>query len=213
MPGNDPHHSPNTPDADADAARIVRRHTRCVALADRTPFDCRFVVDGQAGELILGAEQAFLDAEELVLCLPDDSFEADATILVHHRPAEEDRWTDRHMAYHPDTRPPRWARAAIDSVKLRSGAVVPGDQLRLPNPLLDAEPALCKRLNADRDALRELCRLLTGVEPEDPVAVGVDRLGIDVRARFGVIRVELPAPCEDSDEAGRVVEALIGGAR
>jgi hypothetical protein len=39
----------------------------------------------------------------------------------------------------------------------------------------------------------------------------VDRYGIDVRARFGIIRIELPAPCEDPDEAQRVIEALIGG--
>lgn len=196
----------------ADAARVVRRHTRCVALADETPFDCRFLIDGSTGELVLGTEQAVLDAEQLVLCLPDDTFEADATMLVHHRPATEDQWTDRHMAYHPDHRPPRWARAVIDAVRLRSGEVVAGDRLGLPNPLLGVEPALCKRLNADRDALRELCLLLTGVEPEEPTAVGVDRLGIDVRARFGIVRVELPAPCEDTDEAARVIEALIGGA-
>lgn len=204
---------PLQPDAPADAARVVRRHTRGVALADGVPFDCRFVVDGTSGELVLGAEQGVLDAGELVLCLPDESFDADATLLVHHRPADEDRWTDRHLAYHPDARPPRWARAAVDSVKLRSGAVVAGDRLGLPNPLIGAEPSLCKRLNADRAALRTLCRLLAGVEPEDPVAVGVDRLGIDVRARFGVVRVELPAPCDDADEAARVVDALIGGAR
>ncbi len=195
-----------------DAARTLRRHTRCVAMADGAPLDCRFVIDGRTGELILGAEPALFDAAELTLCLPDDTFDADATVLVNHRPADEDRWTDRHMAYHPDARPSRWARAAVDSVKLRDGEVVEGDRLGLTNPLIDAEPALCKRLNADRDALRTLCRLMAGVEPEEPVGVGVDRLGIDVRARFGVVRLDLPAPCDDPDEAARVIDALLAGA-
>lgn len=199
------------PSPDPDAARAVRRHTRCVALADGTPFDARFVVDGQTGELVLGGDQALLDAEQLVLCLPDDTFQAEATVLVHARPADEDRWTDRHIAYHPEARPARWIRAGVDSAKMRDGRVVDSAHLALTNPLAPVEPALCKRLNADRAALRDLCRLMSGVEPEQPVGVGVDRFGIDVRARFGVVRVELPAPCEDPDEAERVIEALLRG--
>jgi hypothetical protein len=194
-----------------DAARTVRRHARCTAMADAVPHDCRFMIDGSTGELILGVEQAILDAEDLVLFLPKDTFDAEATVLVHHRAADDDLWTDRHMAYHPEDRPSRWARAVVDSVKLRDGEVIDGPRLALSNPLLVAEPALCKRLNAEPDRLGELCALMAGVRPEEPVAVGVDRYGIDVRARFGIIRIELPAPCEDPDEAQRVIEALIGG--
>lgn len=194
------------------AARTVRRHTRCIARADGVPYHCRYIVDGHSGELVLGIERAALDAHELTLCLPDDTFNADATLLVHHRDATEDRWTDRHLAYHPDARVPGFARASVDSAKLREGDVVPGEQLALTNPLASAEPALCKRLNQDRVALAALCRLMTGTEPEAPVAVGVDRYGIDVRGRFGIIRLDLPAPCTDPDEAERVVAALIGGA-
>jgi hypothetical protein len=205
--------APHPDPADHDAARTVRRHTRGVAMADGVPHHCRFLYDGRTGELVLGAEQPILDAAELTIGLPDDTFDADATLLVRHRPAGEDAWTDRHMAYHPEARATRFARAVIDSVKLRSGRVIDADRLALTNPLLDVEPALCKRLNADRDALRELCRLMAGVEPDEPVAVGVDRYGIDVRARFGIVRVELPAPCQDPGEGLRVVEALLGGLR
>lgn len=194
------------------AARTVRRFTRCIARADGRPFDCRYIIDGDSGELVIGLDRAALDAEELTLCLPDDTFNAEATLLVHTRDATEDRWTDRHLAYHPDLRPPALARASVDSAKLRDGNVVCADELALTNPLLPAEPGLCKSLNADRDALRRLCRLMTGTEPEQPVAVGVDRFGIDVRGRFGIIRLDLPAPCDDPGEAERVVAALIGGA-
>jgi len=202
-PSGQPHES---------AARTVRRFTRCIARADDTPFECRFVIDGDSGELILGIDRPALDADDLTLCLPDDTFNAEATLLVHPRDASEDRWTDRHLAYHPEARPSAFARASVDSAKLREGEVVGGERLALTNPLSQVEPALCKRLNADRTALRRLCQLMTGTEPEDPVAVGVDRFGIDVRGRFGIIRLDLPAPCDDPDEAGRVVAALIGGA-
>ncbi len=195
-----------------EAARTLRRHTRCLVLADAAPLECRFIIDGCTGELVLGAEPALLNADELVLGLPDDSFNAEATVLLDHRPADEDRWTDRHLAYHPEARPVRWIRARVDAIKLRSGEVVPGERLGLVNPLAPVEPELCKRLNADRDALRALCRLMTGAELEQPVGVGVDRLGVDVRARFGIIRLDLPAPCEDPDEAVRVIGALIGNA-
>lgn len=204
---------PTDPPNHDDAARTLRRHTRCVALADGVPHPCRFVIDGRAGELVLGVDRETLDAAELILCLPDDTFDADASALVHHRTADEDRWTDRHAAYHTDARPERWARATVDSIKLRAGEVVEGERLGLVNPILDAEPALCKRLNAETARLRTLCRLMAGVEPEHPVAVGVDRYGIDVRARFGVVRIDLPAPCDDPDEAARVVDALIENAR
>ena len=207
----------NTPDATPHqphehAARTIRRFTRCIARADGTPYECRFVIDGDTGELVLGIDRPALDADELTLCLPDDTFNAEATLLVHARDAGEDRWTDRHLAYHPEMRPQAFARASVDSAKLREGEVVGGDRLALTNPLALAEPSLCKRLNADRDALRRLCELMTKTEPEQPVAVGVDRFGIDVRGRFGIIRLDLPAPCEDPGEAERVVAALIGGA-
>ncbi|MCC5822134.1 MAG: DUF2470 domain-containing protein [Phycisphaerales bacterium] len=204
-PTNTPHHH--------EAARTLRRHTRGVTRADGTPRDCRFLIDGQSGELVLGLDREAVEAAELVLFLPDDTFDAEASVLINHRPAEEDRWTDRHMAYHPEARPDRWARATVDSLKLRDGEIVEGDRLALVNPLLSVEPALCKRLNADRDRVRELCRLMAGVEPEQPVAVGVDRYGIDVRARFGIVRLDLPAPCDDPDEAVRVIDALIENAR
>ncbi len=203
---------PAEPKPHEHAARTVRRFTRCVARADGTPFECRYIVDGDSGELVIGLDRPALDADELTLCLPDDTFDAEATLLVHAHDAREDRWTDRHLAYHPDARPPALARAAVDSAKLRDGDIVEGSMLGLTNPLLDAEPALCKSLNADRDALRKLCGLMTGTEPERPVAVGVDRYGIDVRGRFGVIRLDLPAPCGDPAEAEKVVAALIGGA-
>ncbi|RMH30235.1 MAG: hypothetical protein D6692_02415 [Planctomycetota bacterium] len=195
-----------------EAARAIRRHARGVARADDTPYDCRFIYDGQVGEIVLAIDRAALDADELVLFLPDDTFDAEATLLIHPRACNEDHWTDRHLAYHPDFRPPVWARAAIDAAKLRDGTVVPSEGLALTNPLLSTEPALCKLLNADRSRLRALVKLMTGVETEHPTAVGVDRFGIDVRARFGLVRLELPAPCEDPDEARRVIDTLIKGA-
>ncbi len=195
-----------------DAARAIRRHARGVARADDTPYDCRFIYDGQSGEIVLAIDRAALDADEMVLFLPDDTFDAEASLLVHPRACDDDRWTDRHLAYHPDLRPPAWARAAIDAAKLRDGTVVPAERLALTNPLLTTEPALCKLLNADRARLRALVTLMAGVETEHPTAVGVDRFGIDVRARFGLVRLELPSPCDDPDEAVRVVSALIEGA-
>ena len=195
-----------------DAARTLRRHARGIARAADTPFECRFIYDGQSGQIVLAIDRAALDADEIVLFLPDDTFDAEATLLIHARPCDEDRWTDRHMAYHPDLRPPAWARATVDAAKLRDGTVVPAERLALTNPLLPVEPTLCRTLNADRDRLRALVGLMAGVETEHPTAVGVDRFGIDIRARFGLVRLDLPAPCDDPQEAARVIAALIEGA-
>ena len=57
--------------------------------------------------------------------------------------------------------------------------------------------------------LIEATRLLTGVAPEEGICVGVDPLGMDVRTRVGVIRVEWPREIESPEQAHKVVGALL----
>jgi len=146
-----------------------------------------------------------------VLVVPEDRFDAPirVTLSLHEEP--ESDASDRFLAYHQRQEHPRWARGRIAFTKLDSGGVADGEALMRPNPLLDAIPRLCKRLNNDQGALRELCRLLDKVEIEHPVAVGVDEEGCDVRAEFGVVRVQWPAPVADADACEEVIATLFGG--
>jgi len=45
-----------------------------------------------------------------------------------------------------------------------------------------------------------MCFAKTKVEVEEPVVVGVDSLGLDVRATFGIVRVPFDTPMQSSDD-------------
>ncbi len=202
-----PEHDPVT-----HALALLRAHTTGTLLVDSTPTEVLYIVDPRAGSLILSVEPDMLAGDDIVLVIPEDRFDAPmrASLMLDEEP--EGEATDRFMAYHSRQPLPMWARGSISFVKVDSGAVVSQERIEAPNPLIDALPGLCRRLNSDPQALRAVCRLLARVEIEEPVAVGIDDLGIDVRARFGVVRVALPARVSSGEEAEEVIAALYGGA-
>lgn len=146
--------------------------------------------------------------ESHVLFVPEESDEA-LQLLVDAEPADPDRdeACDRWRIYHGEARWPRWMVMAIDSAKL-ADAVIDGSALMKPNPLRDVEPGICGVANGRLDALRELCRQLIGVAPVEPRLVGVDPLGMDVRARFGVVRLVLEHPVRTPDDMTALLDVV-----
>jgi hypothetical protein len=194
----------------AEALRTLRAHRAGTLLCDGQPEPVRFILDGRDGSLVLPIAPPLLDAGELLLCLPDDSFDTTMRALVLPTGAEPDEEArDRYLAYHGRASEAAWVRARPEFVKLSGGRVVDGERVVVPNALRGEEPALCRTLNADRDALRRVVGLLAKVEPDEPLAVGVDPDGFDVRARFGIVRVEFPAPVPNGAEAERVIRTLL----
>jgi hypothetical protein len=149
---------------------------------------------------------------EAVLFTPEESDQA-LQLLLLPRPTDPDtdEACDRWKAYHGTPAYPRWASCGIESARLGDD-VVEGEALMVPNPLRAAEPALCKRLNADRARLTRLCHRATGVEIPGPLAVGVDPDGVDVKARFGIVRVLFGAPAPTGEAAGAAIDALLAEA-
>lgn len=194
------------------ARSLLRSHTTGTLLCDGTPTPVRYIVDPSSGGLVLCVEQDMLGADDCVLAVPEDSFSCPMRVNISVEEMAESISSDRYIAYHLRQDRPVWARGTISFAKIDSGGVADGEALMTPNPLLDAIPQLCKRLNADRKALREVCRLLTKADIENPIAVGVDEEGSDIRAEFGVVRMSWPGPVEDADECERVIASLIGGA-
>lgn len=78
-----------------------------------------------------------------------------------------------------------------------------------PNPLRKAEPRLVKLINSDLASLARICRARANLDIADPLCVGVDPFGIDVRARFGIVRVEFDLEAGSPEQA----EACIGTMR
>ena len=198
-------------DAINRATRLLRGHTTGTLVADTLPHEIRYIVDPTTGSLVLTAEESMLDAQDVVLVLPEDRFDAPIRVSLDLSTNIDEEPCDRFLAYHLHQPSSIWARGAINFAKLESGEVISDEQLQTPNGLADELPSLCKKLNNDRKALASICSLLTKATIEEPTAVGVDPIGFDVRGRYGVLRVEFPSPVKDAGEAEDVLAALLGG--
>ncbi len=170
----------------------------------------RFVIDHGSGRVVFPSSELVFGAEERVLYVPEEASEALQLLLVDPTRPDPDteESCDRWKAYHGTPEHPRWASCAIESGRLE-GAVVEGELLMTPNPLRSVEARVCKRLNADRPLLTRLCTRFAGVEVPEPLCVGVDPGGLDVRARFGIVRVPFKSEAETPEQAEGEVGLLI----
>lgn len=193
--------------------RLLRSvHQGTLGFAERA-LDVRFVLDGADGSLVTAADPAFVRATELALFAPAESdfvFQLLLTPALIDRP-EASEAVDRWSAYHG--RPPvnTWARCRIEALKT-SANVWDTDLLMLGNPLRAIEPRLVRALNSDRQRLARACKVHAVADVADPLAVGVDPFGIDVRARFGIVRLEFPeqAPIRSPELAETAISRLLG---
>lgn len=196
-----------------DSALALLRGRRSGALVyDGTPLPSRFVLDNDTGRPVLPVPHAVMDAEEHVLFIPDEGEGALQLLAIPEvidaaTSDAPDRWT----AHHGAARLPLWVRFAIDCARI-GGHVLDGADLAIANTLAAAEPALCKRLNADRARLARLAAGFLGVQPDEALAVGVDQFGVDVRTRLDVVRAPFPATAIDAAAAEAMLDALLAGA-
>src|SRR5262249_37006409 len=116
---------------------------------------------------------------------------------------------DRYTAYFGRPATPRWARLETQSLK-RLDEVLDGDLVRLANPLGSSEGRICRVANAHCTELAEACQRQTSTRPQAPVMVGVDPWGADVRAQFGILRLEFSVAVGTEDEARAALEAIMG---
>lgn len=160
----------------------------------------------EAGQWSFAAPQELDPAIELCLEAADSS----ANELPEPTEIEADRW----LAYHGSTPPKcRLVSLAISFARYADGdgRTRVAEDVLVPNPLRPAVPALCKLLNGDKARLADACARLTGVRPEAPVAVGVDELGVHVKAAFDVLRLGFDEPAMDDAAARGVIGEVLGG--
>ncbi|MCC6678786.1 MAG: hypothetical protein IT436_16765 [Phycisphaerales bacterium] len=210
-PPSDPHGDDDSLDA-AGARRHLRSTTEALLRFDDLTLHLRFILDPATGDPVSPIPPAVLTAAELILFIPDEVEDA-LQLLVHpveinpDREAAADRW----LIYHGASRESRWARLEIQSAR-RGRDVFDGPDLRGPAHLLKDEPRLLALLNADAPGLARLCRSATGTAPADPRAVGIDPDGLDIRARFGIIRIPFDRPADSPAAAESLIRGLISGA-
>lgn len=191
---------------------FLRSHHEGTLSADGQIEKTRFVIDGATGRVVLPVHPSTLEAAELVLFVPEEAPqegpELQLLLLPENLDADSEP-ADRWKAYHGDPRQPRWLSCAIDSGKF-GGDVMESESLQLANPLLAAEPRLCKRLNSGKPALAALCERAAHVAVRDPLAVGADPTGLDIRARFGIVHIPFAAPAWSPDDASAAIDAMLG---
>ncbi|MBO6514683.1 MAG: hypothetical protein JJ974_12030 [Phycisphaerales bacterium] len=191
------------------AMHLMRSAWSCTLLYDEAAFESQCMIDPRSGEFLVGIVSDAQDARDIVLACPRDSFDARLRISVELSEQVSEEQCDRFTAYHLPATTPLLARATYEYAKLDSGEVVTPDQCPLVNPLVDQLGPLCRALNADRERLARVCLNLSGVEHESPLAVGVDPDGIDIRARFGLVRMVLPEPITDHEHALDTIRRLL----
>jgi hypothetical protein len=167
------------------------------------------VIVAPDGAIVAPVMESMLLAVDVSLELPDDGEDGLQVMVSLERLDPEgplaglcDRW----RAYHGDPEDVRWARMVPDAAR-HLAWFVDGEALLEANPLAKEESGLLKALNAaPRAVLRALCT--TGNAPsENPVAVGVDPGGIDVRRAHDVIRVAFPARLDTAAKVRSFMES------
>lgn len=197
---------PDDPNA-RHGLRLLRRYRAAtLAFGDRRAH-VQFVFSPDTGRIVMpvGSDAAAMD--EFTLYLPTES-DCDATALLIpariERPEAEEA-VDRWSAYHG--LPPggcAWTSSRILGIK---SATSPGDAvmdeaaLTLANPLGRSEFGVIRAANADRALLARAVRAITRADVPEALCVGVDDLGIDIRAPFGIVRIEFPTAAADAASA------------
>ena len=199
------------PQAVEDAYRFLRSHTTGDLRFDERFRPVRYVI-APDGRMAAPVMTAMLQADDTVLFVPEvieDAMELLVSLTEFEPDGEHGALTDRWRIYHGDPEDLYWAFIQIDAVRYHK-MVIDGEAMTIPNPLADEEARLCKQINeAHRDELRKICQVIVQAEVENPMLVGVDRLGFDVRRRFDVLRVDAPKPMNTAADAELVLGQMI----
>ncbi|MCK6476530.1 MAG: DUF2470 domain-containing protein [Phycisphaerales bacterium] len=196
-------------------SRILRSSYAGVLLIGDRPLRLTYVLDPATGCPVVplaadGPEAPSDDeAQSLVLCIPDDG---DGSLQMLCSAADIDPHTheaaDRHLIYHGPARQRRWVLLRVESARVNNKVFDPALVIA-PNPLRRAEPALCKRANARKDHLAALSRARGGPSEDRPVMVGIDPAGMDVRTRFGILRIDFDRHATNQADAEQILDALL----
>lgn len=199
------------------ALRTLRCNFQGELRCDERQQRVKYIVGPDTGQLIVPADADMLEALDTVLFIPeerDGAMELLLTLAPLTQLADHEALADRWRTYHGEPETPSWAACSIDAAR-HDGFVIDGEAMMQPNPLAAAEPKLCKMLNtAGRDVLAAIVAKKSHRTLEAPLAVGVDSLGIDVRARFEIVRIPAPQQqFQSAEDAERTIAQWIEEAR
>jgi hypothetical protein len=193
------------------AHAFLRSHTQGDLQFEENLRPIRYVI-GPDGRLAAPVMNAALNAVDTVLFVPqsaEGAMEVQVTLTPFDAEGADGALADRWQIYHGDPLEAHWVRLEPDAARYGKW-VVDGEALLQPNPLAGDEARLCRQINhGSRDELRRVCRHLAKADVEDPLVVGVDPLGFDVRRRFDVARVSAPSPMDTPELVEQVYAQMV----
>lgn len=165
------------------------------------------------GRLVAPMMVAMLQAAETVVHVPvadDTAMELLVTLEEFDEEGPDGRLADRWRIYHGDPPDVHWAYMNIDLARFH-GMVIDGEALQHPNPFTEIEPALCGRINREHgNAILSTVDRLLDIEAENPRLVGIDPCGIDIRAKFDVVRLPFDSMVQQTEDVENAVFNLLG---
>jgi hypothetical protein len=184
------------------AWKFLRSNTTATIKFGEHTRDISYAIS-KTGELIIPAMVAMLQPCDTVMFVPEYSegcMEMHVSLQQFIATGDDGLLADRWNVYHGDSPEVQWASVIIDAARFH-GMFIDGESFCRENILAEIEGALCKELNAEcKEKVRALCVAKTLVTVEDPVVVGVDQFGIDVRAAFGIVRVPADSVLTSADD-------------
>tara|TARA_X000000368_G_scaffold400396_1_gene372227 strand:- start:784 stop:1401 length:618 start_codon:yes stop_codon:yes gene_type:complete len=160
------------------------------------------------GRLVISVMVAMLQPCDTVMFVPEyvnDCMEMHVSLTQFTEVGIGGYWADRWQVYHGEPPDVQWAYVEIDAVRFHE-TFIDGEAVPQAHAFSDDENALCKILNLHLDQVKCICTEVTGVKVAAPFVVGVDALGVDIRAPFGIVRI----PCKQPFKSSECVYAYFG---
>ncbi|MDX2131505.1 MAG: hypothetical protein SFY69_05595 [Planctomycetota bacterium] len=189
--------------------RLLWAGTGGMLLADEHAVEVKFVVDPASGRPVFNSPIPLDDAESATLCTPDEGADALQLLGVPTPVPRGHALTARWEASFGRPEHAPWYRLEIEAVR-RADVIASGPEVIRASPIGAIERDLCRVMNEDAARLADVCLARAGVRPAAPVALGVDPWGVQVRGRFGLVRLEFDDEASSAEDARRAVERLMG---
>jgi len=155
------------------------------------------------GLLVIPAMVAMLQLCDTVMYVPEygeDCMEMQVSLQEFKPEGSFGLLADRWEVYHGTPPDVQWASVEIDAARFHD-MFVDGECLQRQNPLSHLEASMCKELNDNhRTNVKQTCVAIAKIDVISPVVVGVDPLGLDVRATFGIVRIPSSMPLASLDD-------------
>lgn len=191
--------------------RYLLDHSTGILKADEIYYNINYVLD-KSGHPISPVSRNILETPDCVLFIPDESTGSMELLVTPEEIDFDCAATDRWRIYHGKVEESHMARLYVEAGKLDNDV---HDEIGIvvENPLAADEPVLCKMYNKQhRDNLADLCKVYAKIAVTDPVMVGIDPAGINIRASFGIIRVPLLRETSNVQQVKKIITQMMQSA-